>query len=85
MYSIQVPNPRKRGRNPDNLVQAKRGCLQKQVTKENALHSHLGVPAVTHHEGESPSATVPTNTNNGTRTTEQPGSSNLGNDDELDD
>ena len=40
---------------------------------------------MTHPEGESPSANVRTNTNNSTRTTEQSGSSNLGNHDELDD
>jgi hypothetical protein len=55
MYSIPLPNPRnprKRRRNPYKLVQAKRGCPQRQVTKERALHSHLAVPATTHHEGE---------------------------------
>jgi hypothetical protein len=40
---------------------------------------------VTHPEGESPNAIVHTNTNNSTRTTEQSGSSNLENHDELDD
>ena len=85
MNSTQIPNPRKRGRDPDDSAQVKRGCPQRQVVKENTLRSHLVIPAVTHPEGESPSATVRTNTNNSTRTMEQTRSSNLGNHDELDD
>jgi hypothetical protein len=86
MNSNQVPNPRKRGRgNPDDSVRAKRGCPQRQVARENALHPHSVVPTETHLEGESPSATVRTNSDNNTRTMEQPGSCNLGNNDEPDD
>jgi hypothetical protein len=85
MNSTQIPNPRKRGRDPDDSARAKWGRPQRQVVRENALRSHSVVPAVTHPEGESPSANVRTNTNNSTRTTEQLGSSNLGNHDELDD
>ena len=40
---------------------------------------------MTYPKDESPSATVRTNTNNSTRVTEQPGSTNLENHDELDD
>jgi hypothetical protein len=43
------------------------------------------VPIETHLEGESPRATVCTNSDNNTRTTKQLGSSNLGNNDQLDD
>ena len=85
MNSTQIPNPRKRGRDPDNSARAKGGRSQRQVVRENALRSHSVVPTVTHPEGESPSANVRTNTNNSTRTMEQIGSSNLGNHDELDD
>jgi hypothetical protein len=85
MNSTQIPNPRKRGRDLDDSARAKRGHPQRQVVRENAFRSHSVVPAVTHPKGESPSANVRTNTNNSTRTTEQPGSSSLGNHDELDD
>jgi len=85
MNSTQIPNPRKRGRDPDDSAQAKWGRPQRQIVRENALCSHSIVPAVTLPEGESPSANVRTNTNNSTRTMEQTGSSNMGNHDELDD
>jgi hypothetical protein len=85
MNSTQSPNPRKRGGDPDDSARAKRRRPQRQVVRENALRSHSVVPAVTHPEGESPSANVRTDTNNSTRITEQPGSSSLGNHDELDD
>ena len=81
MNSTQIPNPRKRGRDPDDSAQAKRGRPQRQVVRENALRSQSVVPAVTHPEGESPSANVRTNTNNSTRTIEKTCSSNLGNHD----
>ena len=85
MNSSQIPNHRKRGRDPDDSARAKRGRPQRQVVRQNALRSHSVIPAVTHPEGESPSANVRTNTNNSTRITGQPGSSNLENHDELDD
>jgi hypothetical protein len=86
MNSYQVPNPRKMGRGKlDDSVRAKRGSPQRQVARENALHPHSVVPPETHLEGESPSATVRTNSYNSTRTTEQLSSSNLGNNDEPDD
>jgi hypothetical protein len=78
MNSTQIPNPKKRGRDLNDSARAKRGRPQRQVVRENALRSHSVVLAVTHPEGESPSANVRTNTNNSTRTTEQPGSSCLG-------
>jgi hypothetical protein len=76
MNSTQIPNARKRGRDPDDSAQAKRRRPQWQVVRENTLCSHSAILAVTHPEGESPSANVCTNTNNSTRTTEQPGLSN---------
>ena len=82
--TISTPHPRKRGRKPDDSVQAKRGRLQQQGTEENALRSHSDVPAATHPEGESPCENVRTNTENGTRTAEQPALDNSGNHDEPD-
>ena len=83
MDSTRTPNPRKRGRKPDDSVSAKRGRLHQQVTEENATHFLSDVPAVTHLEGERPSANV--RTNKSTRTSEQPVSNNLGNHKEPDD
>jgi hypothetical protein len=83
MDSTRTPHPRKRGRKPDDSVSAKRGRLHRQVTEENATCSLSDVPAVTHLEGERPSANV--RTNKSTRTSEQPVSNNLGNHKEPDD
>jgi hypothetical protein len=85
MNSTQVPNPRKRGREPDDSIQEKRRRPQDQNSRVNALHSHLVIPEVTHPEGESPSAPVHTTINNSTGALEQPAILNTGNQDELDD
>jgi hypothetical protein len=85
MNSTQAPNPRKRGREPDDLVDAPRRHPQKQNTRVQALRSQSVVPEVTRPEGEGPSAPVHTNMINSTRASEQPDSSNMGNQNELDD
>jgi hypothetical protein len=83
MDSTRTSHPRKRGRKLDDSVSAKRGRLHRQVIEENATCSLSDVPAVTHLEGERPSANV--HTNKSTRTSEQPISNNLGNHKEPDD
>jgi hypothetical protein len=83
MDSTRTPHPRKRGRKPDDSVSAKRGCLHQQVTEENETHFLSDVPAVTHLEGERPSANV--GTNKSTRTSEQLVSNILGNHNKPDD
>jgi hypothetical protein len=85
MNSTQVPNPRKRGREPDDSIQVVRRRPQGQDYRANALHSHLVIPEVTHPEGESPSAPVHTTRNNNTGASELPTILNMGNQDELDD
>jgi hypothetical protein len=85
MNSSQIPNPRKRQRDPDDSTWDKWGRPQRQVARENTLRSHSVVPAVTHPEGASPSAIMRTNINNSIRTTELPDSTNLANHNELDD
>jgi hypothetical protein len=77
MDSTRTPHPRKRGRKPDDSVLAKQGRLHQQVTEENATRFLSDVPAVTHLEGERPSANV--RTNKSARTSEQLVSNNLGN------
>jgi hypothetical protein len=79
MDSTLTPHPRKRGRKPDDLVQAKRGRSRRQATEENVLRSPSDIPGETHPEGDSPSAVVRTNTYDSTRTAEQPVPENLGN------
>jgi hypothetical protein len=83
MDSTRTLHPRKRGRKLDDSVSAKRGRLHQQVTDENATRFVSDVLAVTHLEGERPSANV--RTNKSTRTSEQPVSNNLGNHKEPDD
>jgi hypothetical protein len=85
MNSTQVPNPRKRGREPDELTQPERRRPQGQDYRANVLHSHLVIPKVTHPEGESGSAPVHTTRNNSTGASKQPVILNMGNQDELDD
>ena len=85
MDSTRVPNPRKKGREPDDSVDASRRRPQKQNTRVQALHSQSVVPEVTCPEGEGPSALVRTNITDSTRASEQPDSNNTGNQNELDD
>ena len=85
MNSTQAPNSRKRGREPDNSVDALRRRPQKQNTKVHALCSHSLVPEVTCPEGEGPSALVRTNITDSTRASEQPDSNNTRNQNELGD
>ena len=85
MNSTQAPNPRKRGREPDDSVDAPRRRPRKQNTRVQALHSQSVVPEVTCPEGEGPSALVRTNITDSTRASEQPDSNNTGNQNELDD
>ena len=85
MNSTQAPNPRKRGREPDDSVDASRRRPQKQNTRVHALRSHSVVPEVTCPEGAGPSALVRTNVTDSTRASEQPDSNNTGNQNELDD
>ena len=85
MNSTQAPNSRKRGREPDDSVDALRRRPQKQNTKVHALCSHSLVPEVTCPEGEGPSALVRTNITDSTRASEQLDSNNTGNQNELDD
>lgn len=76
MDSTRTPHPRKRGRKPDDSVSAKRRRLHQQVIEENATRFLSDVPAVTHLEGQRPSANV--RTNKSTKTSEQSISNNLG-------
>ena len=69
--SSQIPNPRKMGREPDDSIQAQRRRPQGQDNREQALD-------------EGPSALARTTISNGTRASEQPAISNMGNQDELD-
>jgi hypothetical protein len=78
----QIPNPRKRGRDPKILVQAKRRRMQRQNTMEHALYSNSVVPEEIHPEDEGPIAQ--TRTNESTGASEQPDLSVLGNQEELD-
>ena len=68
--SSQIPNPRKRGE-LDDSIQAQRRRPQGQDNREQALD-------------EGPSALARTTISNGTRASEQPAISNMGNQDELD-
>jgi hypothetical protein len=83
MDSTRTPHLTKRERKSDDSVSAKQGCLHQQVIEKNAMRSLSDIPAVTHLEGERPSANV--RTNKSTRTSEQPVSNNLGNHKEPDD
>jgi hypothetical protein len=69
--SSQIPNPRKRGREPDDSIQAQRRRPQGRDNREQALY-------------EAPSTLACTTISNGTRASEQPAISNMGNQDELD-
>ena len=69
--SSQIPNPRKRGREPDDSIQAQRRRPQSRDNREQVLN-------------ESPSALACTTISNCTRASEQPAILNMGNQDELD-
>ena len=69
--SSQILKPRKRGREPDDSMQAQRRRPQGRDNREQAVD-------------EGPSALARTTISNGTRASEQPVISNMGNQDELD-
>jgi len=69
--SSQILKPRKRGREPDDSMQAQRRRPQGRDNREQAVD-------------EGPSALARITISNGTRASEQPVISNMGNQDELD-